>query len=217
MVEQQLRPRGIHDQRVLEAMREVPRHEFVPVQNRDESYEDRPLPIGYEQTISQPLTVAYMIQALQLSGGERVMDVGTGSGYAAAVISRIVREVHSVERIPQLAKTASERLAALGYDNIHVHVSDGTLGLPSDSPYDAIVVAAGGTQLPPPYVDQLADNGRIVIPLGDRNDGQRLMRFTKRAGKVWEEDLGAFAFVPLLGQFGWQPESNPCREPEDEA
>ena len=204
MVDQQLIPRGIADLHVLNAMREVPRHLFVPVDLWDQAYEDWPLSIGFGQTISQPLTVAYMAQALRLRGFERVLEVGAGSGYGAAVLSRIARHVHTVERIPELANRATNKLAELGYRNVDVHQDDGTLGLPAYAPFDAIVVAAGAEQLPPPYLDQLAPNGRILIPIGDRTNGQRLMRFTKRADEVLEENLGRFAFVPLLGKFGWE-------------
>jgi protein-L-isoaspartate(D-aspartate) O-methyltransferase len=203
MIELQLIPRGISDPLVLSAMSEVPRHLFVPEAWREESYDDGPLPIGFGQTISQPLTVAFMLQALQLQGFEKVLDIGTGSGYSAAVLSRLARVVHSVERIPQLASAAAERLARLGYSNVTVHVADGTLGLPAQAPFDAIVVAAGARQLPLPYLDQLSEQGRILIPLGDLATGQELIRFTKREGEVIEENLGLFAFVPLLGKFGW--------------
>ena len=204
MVDQQLIPRGINDRLVLNAMREVPRHEFVPEQWQDEAYEDWPLPIGFGQTISQPLTVAFMAQALQLSGDERVLEVGTGSGYGAAVLGAIARVVHTVERIPQLAARAREKLSSLSYRNVQVHVDDGTLGLPAFAPFDGIVVTAGSGNLPPPYREQLADGGRIVIPIGDRTDGQYLMRYTLRNGKLSEENLGLFAFVPLVGKFGWE-------------
>ena len=207
MVDQQLLPRGIHDRNVLNAMREVPRHEFMPAQWLDEAYEDWPLPIGFGQTISQPLTVAFMVQAMRLKGDERVLEVGTGSGYGAAVLGAIAREVHTVERIPQLAERAQEKLSALGYRNVHVHVDDGTLGLPAFAPFDAVVVTAGAGHLPPPYREQLADGGRIVIPIGDRNEGQQLLRFTLHNGKLSEEDLGLFAFVPLVGKFGWEAET----------
>jgi protein-L-isoaspartate(D-aspartate) O-methyltransferase len=206
MVDEQLVSRGIQDRHVLDAMREVPRHEFVLPQWRDEAYEDWPLPIGLGQTISQPLTVAYMVQALRLTGIERVLEIGTGSGYGAAVLARLALEVHTVERIPQLANRAADKLASLGFNNVEVHVDDGTLGLPAHVPFDAIVVTAGGEQLPPPYVEQLSEGGRIVIPIGERTEGQQLMRFTKYAGKLIEENLGLFAFVPLVGKFGWDSE-----------
>lgn len=202
MVDLKLVHRGIHDHRVLDAMLEVPRHLFVPEAWREESYDDGPLPIGFGQTISQPLTVAYMLQALRLQGPERVLEIGTGSGYSAAVLSHLAREVHSIERIPELAASAAERLTRWGYRNVQVHQADGTLGLPDQAPFDAIVVAAGSPRLPPPYVEQLSEGGRILIPIGEPLAGQSLMRFTRQAGELVEEDLGLFAFVPLLGKFG---------------
>lgn len=214
MVREQLVPRGIHDRRVLEAMGEVPRHEFVPVACRHEAYQDWPLPIGFEQTISQPLTVAFMIQALHLQGEERVLDVGTGSGYSAAILSRLAREVHTVERIPELAERAERTLRNLGYDQVHVHVDDGTLGLPTHAPFDAIIVAAGAQRLPPPYVEQLAPRGRIVIPIGGRNTGQCLMRYSLFESELIEDNLGLFAFVPLLGKFGWRSSDSPPSDTE---
>ncbi len=212
MVDQQLAARGIRDPGVLRAMLEVPRHQFVPSQWQAEAYEDWPLPIGFGQTISQPLTVACMVQALRLKGHERVLEVGAGSGYGAAVLSRIAREVHSIERIPQLAAWAAQRLATLGYRNVEVHADDGTLGLPAHAPFDAIIVTAGAEQLPPPYVNQLTENGRILIPIGDRNAGQKLLRFTLRAGQLIEDNLGLFAFVPLLGKFGWEALPEPAAD-----
>lgn len=202
MVEQQLLTRGIHDPRVLFAMASVPRHRFVPRALRDEAYDDCPLPIGFGQTISQPLTVAWMVQALQLQGNERVLEIGTGSGYGAAVLSLVAREVYTVERIPELAERATKCLADLNYRNTHVYVDDGTLGLPSQAPFDAIIVTAAGERLPPPYLEQLADGGQILIPIGKQWSGQQMMRYTWAAGTLQEEDLGQFAFVPLLGKFG---------------
>ena len=209
MVDLQLVKRGVHDPRVLTAMRDVPRHEFVPRQWQTESYDDGPLPIGFGQTISQPLTVALMAQALKLTGSERVLEVGTGSGYGAAVLSRLAREVHTVERIPELAERAAAKLAELGFTSVHVHISDGTLGLPEHAPFDAIIVTAGGEDLPPPYVEQLADRGRILIPLGRFGEGQEMMRFTLQDGRLREERLGLFAFVPLIGRFGRESDFGP--------
>jgi protein-L-isoaspartate(D-aspartate) O-methyltransferase len=186
-------------------MLEVPRHRFVPPHLQAEAYDDCPLPIGFGQTISQPLTVAWMAQALDLTDRDRVLEVGAGSGYGAAVLSRLAREVHTVERIPELAARASKVLNELGYHNVQVHEANGTLGLPSQAPFDAIVVTAGGAQLPPPYREQLIENGRILIPIGDPRGGQQMMRYTLRGGELTEENLGLFAFVPLVGKFGWGP------------
>lgn len=210
MVEQQLVPGGIRDRRVLTAMQQVPREEFVPQPARADAYHDGPLPIGLGQTISQPLTVALMCEALQLVGHERVLEIGTGSGYAAAVLSHLAAEVYTVERIPQLANQAAQRLSRLGFDHVHVEVGDGTLGLPAHAPYDAIVVTAGGDSLPPPFVTQLTDGGRIVMPIGESQAVQTMYRFTRQGDTVSSEQLGSFIFVPLLGEHGWhEPAQRP--------
>ncbi len=204
MVERQLSTREIDDPRVLRAMGEVPREAFVPLELRAAAYEDRPLPVGFGQTISQPYTVAYMCQALRLRGDERVLEIGTGSGYGAAVLGRLAAEVHSIERVPELAEQARQRLESLGYTNVWVHLGDGTEGLAEWAPFDAILATAGGYELPEPYVDQLAEGGRIVIPLGHHQDSQTMWRFTKRGRELDQEGLGRFAFVPLIGAWGWQ-------------
>lgn len=215
MVQHQLRRRGIDDERVLEAMSRVPREEFIPQDKRSHAYDDCPLPIGADQTISQPYTVAFQCQALQLRGDEQVLEIGTGCGYAAAVLSLLAKEVHTVERIPALADRARETLARLGYSNVHVHTADGTLGLPEYGPFDAVVATAGGTELPKPLVEQLAPGGRIVVPLGESLYEQSMVRFTKplaasagqpagrQVGELSRENLGAFCFVPLIGRYGW--------------
>lgn len=203
MIQRQLSERGIVDARVLRAMSEVPREEFVPPSERQAAYEDRPLPVGFGQTISQPYTVAYMCQALELIGHERVLEIGTGSGYGAAVLGRLAADVHSIERVPELAEQAGSRLEELGYTNVQVHLGDGTEGLPEWAPYDAILVTAGGLELPQPYVEQLAEGGRIVIPLGPQQGSQVMWRFTRRADRLDQENLGRFAFVPLIGTWGW--------------
>jgi protein-L-isoaspartate(D-aspartate) O-methyltransferase len=167
-VRQQLRRRGIEDERVLAAMARVPRELFVPEELRDHAYEDAALPLAYGQTVSQPFIVAVTCQALGLTGDERVLDVGTGSGYAAAVLAELAREVHSVERIPELAEAARASLAAAGYERVRVHVGDGWLGLPEHAPYDGIAVAAAAPEVPAALWEQLRDGARIVLPLGSR-------------------------------------------------
>ncbi len=201
MIETDLRGRGISDPRVLRAMAEVPREEFVPEAVREKAYDDRPLPIGFRQTISQPYTVAVMLESLGLQNGDTVLEIGTGSGYAAAVLSHLAATVHTVECIPEFARAAQRQLQRLGYRNVQVHVADGSLGLPEFGPYDAIVVTAAAEELPPLFAGQLADGGRLVLPLGDAYS-QRLYRFTKDAGRLVSEDLGGFVFVPLTGRYG---------------
>jgi protein-L-isoaspartate(D-aspartate) O-methyltransferase len=203
MVYWQLQRRGISDARVLAAMDEVPRELFVPALERSAAYDDRALPISAGQTISQPYTVAFMCQALALSGTEKVLEIGTGSGYAAAILSRLAYHIDTIERIATLADSARIRLADLGYANVTVHCGDGTLGLPDSAPFDAIVATAGGLGLPEPYRQQLADGGRIVIPLQNDSGGQTMWKFTRRGQQWIEEDLGRFAFVPLVGAYGW--------------
>ncbi len=208
MVENQIRARGVEDSRVLAAMNRVPREAFVPARLRVAAYDDMPLPIGFGQTISQPYTVAFMCEALQLRGEEKVLEIGTGSGYAAAVLSLLAREVYTVERIGALAEEASARLTHLGYRNVHVRVADGTLGLADAAPFDAIVVTAGAEELPEAYRRQLADGGRIVIPLGRTPYSQTLCRFTRTGEEIRVENLGGFAFVPLIGAQGWSEDAS---------
>lgn len=203
MVERQLLTRGISNVHVLRAMEEVPREFFVPRILREVAFDDGPLPIEHDQTISQPYTVAFMCEALQLTGSETVLEIGTGSGYAASVLSRLTYRVFSVERIPELACSARQRVAALGYSNVEIICADGTLGIPEEAPFDAIVVTAGAPQLPAAYRDQIADGGRIVIPIGPAETNQRMCRFTRRGSELMFEDLGRFTFVPLIGQQGW--------------
>ena len=192
MVEEQIRKRGIHDARVLEAMSAVPREEFVPIGSREQAYCDWALQIGWEQTISQPYTVAFMVEALGLRGDEKVLEIGTGSGYGAAVLSRLAAHVHTVERIRELADMARERLQRLHYGNVTVHFADGSRGLPEFAPYDAMISTAAASSLPPPLVAQLAPGGRIVIPIGGFT-GQTMSRFTKTGGDLVQENLGLFA------------------------
>jgi protein-L-isoaspartate(D-aspartate) O-methyltransferase len=198
MVEKTIAARGIVDEAVLQAMRSVPRHEFVPAHLKHSAYDDSPLPIGGEQTISQPYIVARMAQALMLKPQDKVLEVGTGSGYAAAVFSHLAAEVHTIERIASLADGAAEVLKRLGYGNVFVHKGDGTRGLPEHSPYDAIAVAAAASNIPEPLVLQLAEGGRLVIPVGTP-EAQRLWRIIRGPGnKIWREELTDVRFVPLV-------------------
>jgi protein-L-isoaspartate(D-aspartate) O-methyltransferase len=197
MVVQQLERRGIHDPRVLEAMDWVPREEFVPPELIDLAYEDRALPIGLEQTISQPYTVAFMCQEAQLAASDKVLEIGTGSGYGAAVLSLLARDVHTIERIDELFRDAQARLARLGYRNVHPYLDDGTLGLPAEAPFDAIVCTAGAEALPAAYQEQLADGGRLIIPVGPPSH-QQMLRLTRRGERFERDNLGSFGFVPLV-------------------
>jgi protein-L-isoaspartate(D-aspartate) O-methyltransferase len=203
MVSEQLARRGIRDPAVLEAFRRVPREEFVDEDQQDFAYEDGPLSIGWGQTISQPYVVAMTVQALELRGHERVLEIGTGSGYAAAILGALAREVVTIERIAELAAIAADRLARLGFSNVHVHCADGTLGWAPDAPYEAICVAAGAPRPPRPLLDQLAIGGRLVLPHGDARS-QHLARIIRRSEDGFvEEDLGEVRFVPLVGAEGW--------------
>ena len=202
MVETQIRKRGVTSTRVLEAMAAVPRHEFVPEQFRSEAYADKPLPIGEGQTISQPFMVAAMTEALELNGEERVLEIGTGSGYQSAVLSLLAREVISVESRTPLALAAQERLTRLGYANVHVHNGDGSAGFPEAAPYDAILVTAGAPEIPAVFVNQLREGGRLVIPVGDQ-ENQTLVQAKLRDGRLKRRTLLGCRFVPLLGRYGW--------------
>lgn len=197
MVEHQLRRRGIVDTRVLQAFLDVPRHLFVPPSHRDMAYADRPLPIGEGQTISQPYMVARMTEAVQLTGSERVLEVGTGSGYQAAILAKLCREVVSIERHQVLSERAGLVLAELGITNVRLVVGDGSLGFPEAAPYDAIVVTAAAPRIPPALIEQLAEGGRIVIPVGPPA-AQSLILGRKSEGKLTTEDLGGCVFVPLI-------------------
>lgn len=203
MVETQLAHRGIGDQRVLSALREVPRECFVDESVKERAYDDCPLPIGFGQTISQPYTVAFMLQAMQFQGNEKILEIGTGSGYQAAALSLLVREVHTIERIADLGNQSASMLARLGYSNVHVHIGDGTLGLPEQAPFDAIIVTASSQELPAPYVNQIAEGGKIIIPIGDHPNNQSMLCFTRKGDQLLCEDLGGFRFVPLIGEYGW--------------
>jgi len=203
MVEEQIRQRGIRDERVLGAMLRVPRHEFVPAESRAEAYADKPVPIGDGQTISQPLIVAAMTAALRLDGSEKVLEVGAGAGYQAAVLSLLAREVHTIEIHPRHAQAAAERLARLGYANVHVHTGDGSQGLPEHAPYDAILVTAAAPQAPPPILEQLAAGGRLIIPVGSEREQQLLRMRKSPEGNFTREVITLCRFVPLRGEFGW--------------
>jgi len=204
MVRQQIEERGIRNEAVLAAMRAVPREQFVSDAYRPFAYDDSPLPIPAGQTISQPFVVAYMIAVLSLGSDDRVLEIGAGSGYAAALLSRIVREVYTVERHGELARYARERLAAVGYDNVWVKHGDGTLGWAEHAPYDGIIVAAGGPSVPESLRAQLAVGGRLVMPVGRSRHQQHLILLTRIAEDDYaEERLAPVAFVPLIGDEGW--------------
>jgi len=202
MVREQLQRRGITDMRVLQAMREVPRHQFVPPEWQQDAYHDRPLPIAEGQTISQPYMVALMLQSLSLPAHARVLEVGTGSGYQAAVLSRLAAQVYTIEYLAGLAEQARAVLAQLHYSNIQVIVGDGSTGLPTYAPYDGIIVAAAAPQVPPSLLAQLRDAARLVIPVGEPA-GQHLLIVTRQGTAYTTERSVACRFVPLLGQAGW--------------
>jgi protein-L-isoaspartate(D-aspartate) O-methyltransferase len=204
MVERDIASRGVRDVHVLEAMRTVPREAFVPASWREQAYDDRPLPIDAGQTISQPYIVALMCEALQLTGDERVLEIGTGSGYAAAVLSRLAAQVDTVERIAELAEGAARVLSELNVSNVRVHCADGTLGWPDAAPFDAITVTAGGPVVPPALLAQLAPGGRLVMPVGSNRGWQDLVRVTRAGPDDFRtESLCEVAFVPLMGTQGW--------------
>jgi protein-L-isoaspartate(D-aspartate) O-methyltransferase len=203
MVADQIVARGIHDERLLNALRRVPRHWFVPEEYAQIAYSDGPLPIGQGQTISQPYIVALMTELLELCGEENVLEVGTGSGYQAALLAFLARQVHTIERHANLAEKAETVLLRLGLTNVTVHVGDGSLGLPDYSPYQAIMVTAAAPRVPEPLFDQLAEDGRIVLPEGAAG-GQVLDRWRKQDGKFEQEHIAPVAFVPLRGQYGWK-------------
>ena len=205
MVKRQIEARGIRDPAILDAFREVPREAFVSPDYARNAYDDHPLPIEAGQTISQPYIVALMIAAAEIGPGDRVLEVGAGSGYAAAIMGRIAREVIGIERQHDLVEIARERLQRLGYDNVRIVEGDGTRGCPAEASFDAILAAASGSHVPQPLVEQLMSGGRLVMPIGDPGGVQTLIKVTKREdGTLRQSDLGEVRFVPLIGKEGWR-------------
>jgi protein-L-isoaspartate(D-aspartate) O-methyltransferase len=202
MVKTQLIPRGINDERVLNAMKKVPRHLFVDDYIQHKAYDDIALSIGEGQTISQPYMVAIMTQLLELKGDEKMLEVGTGSGYQAAILAELSKEVYSVERIAVLVKKAEDRFHSLGYNNIHIKIGDGTLGWPDEAPFDRIIITAGTPKIPEPLIEQLSEDGIIIAPVGDRFS-QQLLKVRKSKGKLLEDYHTPCVFVPLIGEYGW--------------
>jgi protein-L-isoaspartate(D-aspartate) O-methyltransferase len=199
MVMEQLMPRGIHEERVLAAMAKVPREDFVPQDSRAASYTDQPLPIGYGQTISQPFIVAFMTEQLRLAPGDRVLEIGTGSGYQAAILAELVAEVYTMEIIEPLAKTAETTLERLGYKNVHVKIGDGYKGWPEHAPFDAVIVTCAPDHVPQPLVDQLKEGGRMIIPVGGFGD-QELYLLEKKNGQLEQRAVLPVRFVPMAGE-----------------
>lgn len=206
MINEQIISRGVQDERVLDALNQVPRHWFVPEEYAHIAYADSPLPIGHGQTISQPYIVALMTELLELEGEENVLEVGTGSGYQAALLAHLARQVHTIERHDELAERAEKVLVKLGLTNVSVHVGDGSLGLPEYAPYQAIVVTAAAPRVPQDFFDQLLEGGRLVIPEGGAG-GQILDRWRKLGSKYKQEHIAPVAFVPLRGQHGWKEDN----------
>jgi len=197
MVEQQLKPRGIKDERLLAAMARVPREEFVPADERGDAYEDGPLPIGFDQTISQPYIVAFMTEQLRLKPSDRLLEIGSGSGYQAAILAELVADVYTIEILEPLAKTAEATLQRLGYKNVHLKIGDGYQGWPEEAPFDAIIVTCAPDKVPQPLVDQLKDGGRMVIPVGERF-AQQLYLLEKKNGQLKESATLPVRFVPMV-------------------
>lgn len=200
LVKQSIEGRGIKDKAVLNAMRSVERHKFVPPGLVDQAYDDNPLPIGSGQTISQPYIVAYMTEVLKPTPQMKVLEVGTGSGYQAAVLAEIVKDIYTIEIVEEHGKTAAERLKKLGYNNVHVRIGDGYAGWKEHTPYDAIIVTAGAEKVPPPLLEQLNEGGRMVIPIGPQNRTQALTLIEKKNGKIKKENLMPVVFVPFTGK-----------------
>jgi len=202
MVKEQLMPRGIKDQRVLQGMGKIPRHLFIEEALAGEAYNDHPVPIGEKQTISQPYIVALMTEALELKGDEKILEIGTGSGYQTAILAELSSKVYTIERIKSLLVTARTLLAQLGYDNILFKAFDGTLGWKEYAPFDAVIVTAGAPNLPQSLADQLADDGRMIVPVGDRYS-QELIKVTRKGKSLKQKNLGGCRFVNLIGAYGW--------------
>ena len=202
MIEEQIRRRGVRDKRLLAAMEEIPRHLFIPHDLRHKAYEDGPVSIGEGQTISQPYIVAEMTAALKLTGTEKVLEIGTGSGYQTAILSKLSQRVVTVERIPSLASKAMQLLGELGCENIDFFVDDGTLGWPGLAPYDRVIATAASPSIPRPWIEQLAENGILILPTGMRHS-QELIRVTKHEGETVTDYLGACVFVPMIGKYGF--------------
>ncbi|NWF52118.1 MAG: protein-L-isoaspartate(D-aspartate) O-methyltransferase [Nitrospirae bacterium] len=207
MVNTQLIPRGIRDERVLKAMRKVPRHLFVDESMQYKAYDDMALPICGGQTISQPYMVAIMTELLELKGDEKVLEVGTGSGYQAVILAELSREVYTIERIPPLVEKAEGRFRILGYKNIHTRIGDGTLGWTEKAPFDRIIITAATPEIPVPLLEQLSEGGIIVAPVGERLS-QQLLKIRKTKGKVLKERHTPCVFVPLIGKYGWSEETD---------
>jgi len=205
MVRTQLIPRGIKDERVLEAMRKVPRHLFIDESMQHRAYDDMALSIGEGQTISQPYMVAVMTELLDLKGYEKVLEIGTGSGYQAAILAELSKEVYTIERVAALARRTEERFHSLGYNDIHIKIGDGTLGWPEEAPFDRMIITAGTPKIPEPLIGQLSKEGIIVAPIGDRFS-QQLLKVRKSKEKTLEEFHTPCVFVPLIGKYGWHGE-----------
>jgi len=205
MVESQIVERGIRDKRVIEVMKKVPRHLFVPEDIIESAYDDRALPIGRGQTISQPYIVALMTELLELKGDDKVLEIGTGSGYQAAILAELVKEVYTIERVEPLAEEAKRRFEKLGLKNIKVYVKDGTEGLPDESPFDKIIITAATPDIPQPLVEQLKEGGIIVAPVGERYS-QYMLKAIKKGKELERSYLIPVAFVPLIGRYGWKEE-----------
>lgn len=208
MVERQLRKRGISDSHVLDAMLNIPRHIFVPDESKNLAYADAPLPIGHRQTISQPYIVALMSELLELRGTETVLEVGTGSGYQAAILAYLAKKVYSLERINELADEACRKLEACGIENVEVIVTDGSSGLPEHAPFEAMIVTAAAPNVPDPLLQQLRDGGRLVLPVGGQS-GQILECWQRRGDRFNRKHIVPVSFVPLIGEFGWETDERP--------